>query len=775
MKFSKVLLIPGIFVLAALLALVAAVSSVGVIERVSKSTVEEALMLEGQDWAKVHTDGLQLILTGTAPTETDRFAALSVAGGEVDSSRVIDQMDVPTAEGIEPPRFSVEILRNDGGISMIGLIPASTDREALFSRVQKITPDQEVADLLETADYDVPDGWPAALDFALTALEDLPRSKISMDTGRVTIEAIADSAAQKDGWERDLARSAPGGLRVALNISAPRPVITPFTARFVIDDEGARFDACTAGTEPGRVKIVAAGIAAGVKGRPNCTIGLGVPSPDWPDAVARGVQAVRELGEGTITFSDADVTLVAAASVEQQNFDRVVGELEADLPEVFSLHSTKTEGEAAEGTPEFMATLSPEGLVQIRGRLTDEQNRSITESVARARFGIGNVYMAARLDNSLPAGWSVRVLAAIEALSHLDNGVAVVQPDLVELRGRTGDEGASAEISRVLSEQLGDAQDFRVNVAYDEALDPKASLPSPEECVAMINETIAEEKITFAPGSVEIEARAGNTIDAIADILKDCADVPMEIGGHTDSQGSEDLNKALSQQRANSVLNALLARRILTSNMIAHGYGEEQPIASNETEAGREANRRIEFRLITERELKGEPLIEGEPSGLDLSELRPRPRPDDLMEASAEAEPEADANEGSGDEAGDDTGSGDEGSGDDAASDESAGETEAVDNEAADETASDATAETEKDLAEDTEDTATAEADADATAAGNETEDTTADQTAAEETPGEGVDETNETGTVGEELPPAVVVDPELEGVRAPPRPDREG
>ena len=125
MKFSKVLLIPGIFVLAALLALVAAVSSVGVIERVSKSTVEEALMLEGQDWAKVHTDGLQLILTGTAPTETDRFAALSVAGGEVDSSRVIDQMDVPTAEGIEPPRFSVEILRNDGGKAFVDIVDSS--------------------------------------------------------------------------------------------------------------------------------------------------------------------------------------------------------------------------------------------------------------------------------------------------------------------------------------------------------------------------------------------------------------------------------------------------------------------------------------------------------------------------------------------------------------------------------------------------------------------------------------------------------------------------
>jgi OmpA-OmpF porin, OOP family len=72
----------------------------------------------------------------------------------------------------------------------------------------------------------------------------------------------------------------------------------------------------------------------------------------------------------------------------------------------------------------------------------------------------------------------------------------------------------------------------------------------------------------------------------------------MEIGGHTDSQGSEGMNERLSQERADAVLNAIMARRVLTSNLTAKGYGEAKPIADNGTEAGREANRRIEFRLI---------------------------------------------------------------------------------------------------------------------------------------------------------------------------------
>lgn len=649
-KFST----PLVFLGAALLALLMAWVSVGVIERVSKTAVDRVLMLEGLDWAQVEADGLQVVMTGTAPDEPTRFKAMSAASGEVESSRVIDLMQVPRPEAIVAPTFSIEILRNGAGISMIGLIPAATDREALAKRIQRIVIDKNVTDLLESADYPVPEGWDAALDYALEALEKLPRSKISMNATRVQVEAISDSEDQKRDIEDSLARAAPGGIRVALDISAPRPVITPFTLRFTIDDAGARFDACTAGTEMGRTKIVAAGIASGVKGRPDCTIGLGVPSPDWPEAVSMAVTTLKEMGAGSVTFSDADVTLVADSSVNQRNFDRAAGELEADLPDVFSLHATKAPAEntADQGPPEFVATLSAEGKVQLRGKLMTPQERTITESMARARFGVSNVYSATRLDETLPSGWSVRVLASIEALSHLDNGSATVQPDKVVLNGSTGDTRANAEISRILSEKLGEAEDFRVNVIYDEALDPTAALPEPQECVAMINAALNKAKITFSPGSVAIEASAASTIDAIAEIMKSCPDVAMEIGGHTDSQGSEELNKSLSQQRANSVLNTLLARRILTGNLSAHGYGEEQPIGDNETEAGREANRRIEFRLVGQAELPdatlvaddadGEPAIDAEVEGDAVAspddedtpeqpQIRPAPRPDDLV------------------------------------------------------------------------------------------------------------------------------------------------
>jgi OmpA-OmpF porin, OOP family len=185
----------------------------------------------------------------------------------------------------------------------------------------------------------------------------------------------------------------------------------------------------------------------------------------------------------------------------------------------------------------------------------------------------------------------------LKALAEVDSGKLLVRADLVEVTGVTGSTAARGKITQILSEDLGQGQTFKVNVRYDEALDPVASLPTPEECAADVNGVIARTKITFTPSSAEIATTARPVLDELANILITCPPMPMEIGGHTDSQGSEGGNQALSQARAEAVLLALQGRRVDVSGMTALGYGEAQPIADNGTEDGREANRRIEFVL----------------------------------------------------------------------------------------------------------------------------------------------------------------------------------
>lgn len=650
MRLSSIFTFGGTFAAAGAVSLVSAYFSAGVIETASKADVLRELDLAGLSWAEVDTNGLQVFLIGTAPDEAARFQALSTAGGVVDAARVIDQMLVEEPEDLAPPDFSIEILRNDAGVSAIGLIPSSTDRKELIEGFAKLAGDGEVSDLLGVADFDTPDGWDASLEFALSALRDLPRSQISVGPDRVAIKAMAESDEHRRRIESGLARRVPDSIALTLELSAPRPVISPFTLRFVIDEDGAHFDACSADTEEASKRILKAAAEAGLDGKSSCTLGLGVPSRRWADAVVLAISKLAELKGSSVTFTNADISLVAPEGTSQALFDRVVGELESTLPGVFALHAVlpKAPEQSAEGPPDFTATLSPEGKVQLRGRVASEIARQTMDSYARARFGSEDVYTAARVAEGLPSDWQVRTLAGLEVLSSLVNGAVTVTPDNVAVSGKTGNPNASADIAQLLAAKLGDAAEFEINVEYVKQLDPLLGLPTPEECEAQIVEIIGSRKISFEPGSATLDASAKDIMDELADLLKKCGDIPLEIGGHTDSQGRESMNQKLSQDRAQSVLEALRGRLVPVKSYTVTGYGEANPIADNDTEEGREANRRITFTLLKAEEepIAEEDVAEGAeaPAAADGAEADAAPADD--KEEEAEAKPAEGTNDG---------------------------------------------------------------------------------------------------------------------------------
>lgn len=601
MRLSTLAILGGTFAGAAALCATAAVFSVRVVEQSSVAGVERRLANEDIAWAEVDANGLQVFVHGTAPTEAERFRAISAAGKEVDAARVIDETLVAEPEDLSPPRFSVEILRNEDEVQLIGLVPAEFDRAALIETVGRIVgAPAGVSDLLETADFPSPEGWSKAIDIATRALEDLPRSKVSVSADRIGVQAMTESVQAKRRVTAALEAATPDGMRLALDLSAPRPVISPFTLRFVMDEEGAHFDACSADSEAARAKILDAARAAGIDGEPNCVLGLGTPSREWGSAAAAAIRALDEIGGGSVTLSNADVSLVATQGTAPERFDTAVGTLENALPEAFVLDAVLPEPPDPDGDGgpvEFVATLGPEGKVQLRGRMESEMSRTTADSYARARFGSEDVSVGARVDEDLPEGWSARVLAGLEALSMLANGTVRVTPETIEVRGDTGNSEANAEIAALLSGKLG-TESYDIDVTYRERLDPTLGIPTPPECVDQIRQIIGARKITFEPGSATLDASAKDILDEVADLLKICGEIPLEIQGHTDSQGREVMNQQLSQDRAQAVLDQLRQRRVLTASYRATGFGEEQPIADNDTEEGREANRRIEFRLI---------------------------------------------------------------------------------------------------------------------------------------------------------------------------------
>ena len=103
--------------------------------------------------------------------------------------------------------------------------------------------------------------------------------------------------------------------------------------------------------------------------------------------------------------------------------------------------------------------------------------------------------------------------------------------------------------------------------------------------------------VLFDTGRAELNPGAARTLDQLAAFLKENTERTVAIEGYTDATGTEQGNQVLSERRANSVKNALTDRGIASARISARGFGEASPVASNNTAAGRQQNRRVEVVL----------------------------------------------------------------------------------------------------------------------------------------------------------------------------------
>jgi outer membrane protein OmpA-like peptidoglycan-associated protein len=115
-----------------------------------------------------------------------------------------------------------------------------------------------------------------------------------------------------------------------------------------------------------------------------------------------------------------------------------------------------------------------------------------------------------------------------------------------------------------------------------------------------------KEKVLFAFNSSDLGGNAQGNLDKLVNILNKYPDTNIEVIGHTDSKGSDDYNKTLSERRATSVTSYLRTHNINNSRLGAKGMGENDPVATNDTEEGRAQNRRVEFVITANEKMKAD-------------------------------------------------------------------------------------------------------------------------------------------------------------------------
>ena len=125
--------------------------------------------------------------------------------------------------------------------------------------------------------------------------------------------------------------------------------------------------------------------------------------------------------------------------------------------------------------------------------------------------------------------------------------------------------------------------------------------PEPENALVVVERERIRilEKVLFETSKAVIRPESFELLDQVAAVIMDHPDIGrVQVSGHTDSRGSAAYNLDLSQRRSDAVRAFLIRRGVLEERLIAAGFGEESPIADNEVEEGREANRRVEFNLV---------------------------------------------------------------------------------------------------------------------------------------------------------------------------------
>lgn len=136
-----------------------------------------------------------------------------------------------------------------------------------------------------------------------------------------------------------------------------------------------------------------------------------------------------------------------------------------------------------------------------------------------------------------------------------------------------------------------------VTEAAATALEPEGNLDD-EACKGRFEILSRTDNIYFASGSANLDKRSEPLLDSLVDIILRCPDLKIEVGGHTDSDGSAASNQRLSERRAAAVENYLYGKNVSGTRITSVGYGEAKPIASNNTPDGKRRNRRIEFIVV---------------------------------------------------------------------------------------------------------------------------------------------------------------------------------
>jgi OOP family OmpA-OmpF porin len=385
---------------------------------------------------------------------------------------------------------------------------------------------------------------------ALAAVESVPGVRLVNDETRLVPEA------KPFVWsaERDVARVTLGG-------SAPLPV------------------------SKGRLMEAARGVVNGIEIVDQMALARGAP-PRFDAAAHLLLDQVGKLKDGKVTISDTSVSLSGMAR-DLGGREAIAAALK-NLPEGFSVAANDIKAPPYI----FQAYKDPVAVtLTLSGYVPDNNVHAAVAQGASRKFFSEKVVDNLKASVGAPAGFSAAVVAALGALSRLSTGTLVVSDREVKLSGDALYEGAAAQIRAGLGKEFPQGFQFKPEISVK----PAAAPVDPTVCQQLFSELLSKGKVRFEQARATVDPDSTALLDRLIEIALRCPTTNIEIAGHTDGDGEDGFNQALSEKRAQAVVDYLVKAGLPATRFTAVGYGSTHPVAGNDTDEGKAQNRRIEF------------------------------------------------------------------------------------------------------------------------------------------------------------------------------------
>jgi OOP family OmpA-OmpF porin len=480
-----------------------------------------------------------LTITGTAAS-SEAYQALSDA---LATQAAPDGFVLAAAE-IAPPRVETYVFaaekRSNGSVVVSGMVPNPQSADALAVRAG------QGAAIDVTYASGAPTNFDTSAASAIDLLLRLESGQVRFDGSMWTLTGTPRSEAERAALEQDFLarRLASAGWSMALSqpsmAAAAEPVAAPVA-------------------EP-------APVAEAVAAEPPQVEPLAAP----PEAVPG--QETQAAPEALITAPSEPIA------------DEVAAE-EAATP--------------VDPAYAFSAT-NANGAIILSGQAPSE---AVLQALVTASAGDA---AAVTVTAGAPAAFGEDAIVALRALNRLVNGQLSFANGAWTLAGTATDEASRDRIVSELEAERPGLVQADIFVEAVAAAAPPVAAPAQgapadiSACSAAVDGFSARNAILFRSGAAIIAPASETAIDELAGYLAGCPDAVVHVEGHTDADGEERLNLALSVARAEAVVAALAARGIEPARLYAIGYGEAAPVADNDTAEGKQLNRRIVVKVLAQ-------------------------------------------------------------------------------------------------------------------------------------------------------------------------------